>query len=75
MQDVWETTQDKIKQLKTIGLNVIEMWECEWEKKKKTQPEVEEFVKQLEFVSPLNPRCVFWRTYQCHLPSQTSRTR
>lgn len=60
MQDVWDSTQDKIKKLKSLGLKVVEMWECEWEKKKETHPEVEEFVKRLEFSAPLNPRDAFF---------------
>ena len=61
MQDVYETTQNKVQQLTEQGYKVIQMWGCEWEHLKKTQPEIDSFVKGLDFISPLQPRDAFCR--------------
>ena len=62
MQDVYETTQDKVRQLTSrvqAGYKVIQMWGCEWEHLQQTQPEINSFVQGLDFISPLQPREAF----------------
>ena len=59
MQDVYETTQQKIKELRAQGYNVVEMWECDWKRLKETSPDIQTFVDSLAFVDPLNPRDAF----------------
>ena len=59
MQDVYETTQQKINALKTQGYTVVEMWECEWARLKDTSPDIRTFVTNLQFIDPLNPRDAF----------------
>ena len=36
MQDVYETSQQKIQRLKEQGYTVVQMWECEWKRLKDT---------------------------------------
>ena len=59
LQDVYETTQQKIQRLKELGYPVIEMWECEWARLKDTSSDIRTFVDQLQFTDPLNPRDAF----------------
>ena len=59
MQDVYETTQQKIQRLKEQGYTVVQMWECEWARLKDTSLDIRTFVAQLQFTAPLNPRDAF----------------
>ena len=59
MHDVYETTQDKVRQLTEQGYKVIQMWGCEWKHLKKTQPDINSFVQGLDFIPPLQPRDAF----------------
>ena len=57
--DVYERTKKRVQTIRSKGFNVVTMWECEWRKMKKEKPEIEDFVKRLEFTEPLNPRDAF----------------
>ena len=59
LQDVYETTQQKIQRLKELGYTVVQMWECEWARLKVTSSDIRTFVAQLQFTAPLNPRDAF----------------
>ena len=59
LQDVYETTQQKIQRLKELGYTVVQMWECEWTRLKDTSSDIRSFVAQLQFTTPLNPRDAF----------------
>ena len=60
MQDVYETTQQKIKELRALGYNVVEMWGCDWKRLRETSPDIQTFVDSLEFIDHLNPRDAFY---------------
>ena len=74
--DVFEKTKQHTQKIKDKGFNVVEIWECQWNEAKKTNPEIQEFVNRLEFVEPLNPRDAFCggRTNATKLYHQTSDT-
>ena len=59
MRDVYEKTQAKIATLLGKGYSVLEVWECQWSQLKQTHPDVQTYVKSLQFVEPLNPRDAF----------------
>jgi len=59
MQDVYETTQQKIQAIRALGYTVVEMWECEWARLKDTLPDIRTFVEDLAFIDPLHPRDAF----------------
>ena len=59
MQDVYETTQQKIQQLREQGYTVVEMWECDWRRLKDTSPDIRTFIANLVFTEPLVPRDAF----------------
>ena len=59
LQDVYETTQQKIQRLKQHGYTVVQIWECEWNRLKDTSLDIRTFVAQLQFIEPLNPRDAF----------------
>ena len=43
-----KTTQEKIDEIKDQGYDVKQMWECEWERLKKQDPELKAFVKDMQ---------------------------
>ena len=54
-----KTKEAEIK-LKSLGLNFVEIWEHDYEKLKKTSPDLKDFLKNHEVVSRLNPRDSFY---------------
>ena len=59
MQDVYETTQQRIQQFKELGYHVVEMWECDWSHLKDTSLDIRTYLGTLELTEPLNPRDAF----------------
>ena len=59
MQDVYDATQDKVQNLTKQGYKVIQMWGCEWDHLRDTQPEIDSFVRELNFIKPLQLRDAF----------------
>ena len=59
MQDVYETTQQRIQQFKELGYHVVEMWECDWIRLKDTSLDIRTYLGTLELTEPLNPRDAF----------------
>jgi len=57
--DVHELTKHRVQKIKSKGFQVVEIWECEWRQMKATNPDIQEFVKRLEFTDALNPRDAF----------------
>ena len=59
MQDVYETTQQRIQQFRELGYHVVEMWECDWSRLKDTSLDIRTYLGTLQFTEPLNPRDAF----------------
>ena len=59
MQDVYETTQQRIQQFRELGYHVVEMWECDWSRLKDTSLDIRTYLGTLELTEPLNPRDAF----------------
>ena len=49
VQEVYEATLRKSKMLRWAGYTIVGKWECEFENDKKTDPQIQEFLKTLEF--------------------------
>ncbi|KAL9952108.1 hypothetical protein ACROYT_G039315 [Oculina patagonica] len=60
MRDAYESTLDKTASLREAGYEVIEMWECEWNEKKRTDADVGAYVKSLRLTERLEPRDAFF---------------
>lgn len=60
MQELYEATLAKTALLRAMGYTVMEMWECDWDRKVKNDAVLGKFVSQLEIVEPLNPRDAFF---------------
>ena len=58
--EVREKTQLRTTALREAGFQVVEIWQCEWEEEKRINPDVKAFVKNLELVTPLDPRECFY---------------
>jgi hypothetical protein len=56
---LFKRTLNKKKALERQGFKVITKWECEWEKERKSV-EIENFLKEHQIVSPLNPKDAFF---------------
>ena len=59
VQDVYETTQQKINLLQSRGYHVVEVWGCERKRLKEISSEIQTFLDNLAFVDPLNPGDAF----------------
>ena len=44
MVDLFKTTEEKIDEIKDQGYDVKQMWECEWGRLKKQDPELKAFI-------------------------------
>lgn len=60
VDEVYEATLKKTAILRNAGYRVIELWGCEFAKKKENDPELTEFLKSFQFVPPLEPRDAFF---------------
>ena len=60
VQEVYEATQRKMEMLRRAGYTVIEKWEYELAEDKKTDQPLQEFLKTVDMVEPLNPRDAFF---------------
>lgn len=58
--EVAEKTKERNRLIEQAGYSLKIMWECEWTKEKKTNPEIEMFVEELKIQEPLNPRNAFF---------------
>ena len=69
MQELYENTLAKKQKMEAAGYTYIEMWECKFKKKLKENEEAREFVEEIKYVTPLEPRDAFYggRTNACKL--------
>ena len=60
MEAARKDTEKKKEALERRGYQVKEIWGCEWAAEKRENQECRNYVKQLEFVEPMNPRDAFF---------------
>ena len=60
ISEIYEATCKKTEQLRQAGYTVIDKWECQFENEKKTDKQLQDFLKTFELVESLNPRDVFF---------------
>ena len=60
MQDLREDTMKKVHHLTNQGYRVVEMWECELDKKLGEDEEMKRYFDGCEIVDPLDPRDAFY---------------
>lgn len=60
VHEVYEVTLRKTQMLSAAGYTVVEKWECEYQKDKKTNADLKAFLSQYEAVLPLEPRDAFF---------------
>ncbi|XP_022807948.1 uncharacterized protein LOC111344946 [Stylophora pistillata] len=53
-------TAQKTATLQRLGYTVVEMWQCQWEKQNKSDPDLRTFIQSLTFTTPLQPREAFF---------------
>ncbi|KAJ8019081.1 hypothetical protein HOLleu_42562 [Holothuria leucospilota] len=59
MEDTYQKTSWKIRDLRRSGMDVVEMWECEYDRMLYQDKKMKEFVDALDYKPPLNPRNAF----------------
>ena len=59
-EEALEEMKERNRLIQHAGYNLKVMWECEWTKEKKTNPDIQEFVQHLHIQEPLNPRDSFF---------------
>ena len=60
MESLREDTRKKMQDLTTKGYRVVEMWECELDKKLEEDVEMKRYFDEYEIVDPLDPRDAFY---------------
>ena len=55
-QDLYEETQRRAQALEDQGYNVISMWEHEFDRLVQQNPQLQQFIQDLDIQDPLNPR-------------------
>lgn len=60
VEGVYEATMRKAQMVRAAGYTVVEKWECEYKEGKKTDPDLQAFLKTYEAVPPLEPRDLFF---------------
>ena len=60
ISEIYEATRKKTEQLRQAGYTVIEKWERQFENEKKTDKQLQDFLKTFELVESLNPRDAFF---------------
>ena len=60
MEGLREDTRKKVHYLTNEGYRVVEMWECELDKKLEEDEEMKRYFDQYKIVDPLNPRDAFY---------------
>ena len=58
-QEVYQQTKKRSDTIRSSGFKLIEMWGCQWDHLKKTNPEINTAVESLMLTEPLNPRDAF----------------
>ena len=74
IEEIYQITQRKIHMLRQAGYTVVGKWKCDFKKTWKQCPEIQEQIKDMSWVTPLNPREAFFggRTglTKCHYQAQ-----
>ena len=60
LNELCRATQVKKNALQMGGYTIVEMWECEWDHRVKTNEDVQAFLKGLDVVPPLNLQDAFF---------------
>lgn len=60
LEEIYEQTKKKERELLIKGYNVVTIWGGEWDKEVKENEDLKEFLKDLEIVEPLRPREAFF---------------
>lgn len=60
VEEKYQATLKKTAILRDASYTVIEKWGCEFAKDKKTDPELQSFLRSFKLVSPLDPREAFF---------------
>ena len=60
VEETFQATQRKTDLLRAAGYVVVETWECEFRKELKQNSELQAMVKNMAWISPLEPREAFY---------------
>ncbi len=60
MHDLYVNTVRKMRYLKELGFNVVEMWECDLKRELRDNEEMRGYFEEHDLVDPLEPRDAFF---------------
>ena len=60
MEQLYQNTKKKVKNLRDQGFEVVEKWGCAFKKELKQDEGLKQFVKDHGFIEPLQPRDAFF---------------
>ncbi|WAR15443.1 ZN641-like protein, partial [Mya arenaria] len=73
MGDLYARTMDKQQYIESLGYTYVSKWECDFKKEIQDVPGLQEFIKYVNIVTPLEPRDAFYglneRTLYCDTDS------
>ncbi|WAR23027.1 hypothetical protein MAR_036696 [Mya arenaria] len=62
--DLFTRTMDKQQYIESLGYTYVSKWECDFKKKIQDVPGLQEFIKSVNIVTPLEPRDALFRLHQ-----------
>lgn len=60
MREIYQRTLEHNLRIREAGYNLIVTWECEWKQKRKTHPDIQQFLDTLQMTPRLEPRDAFF---------------
>jgi len=66
-EEAFLATIDRRKYFENLGYNMLEIWECAFDKEVKYNMEMKTFVDNLEISDPINPRDALYGGWTCAL--------
>lgn len=60
VEEMYQATEQKTRLIRAAGYTVVEMWECTFKKELKQHEKLQDLVKNMTCVPPLDPRDAFY---------------
>jgi len=72
MEDAYERTKTREREIEAMGLRLVTIWGCELERELENNPEMKDFFVNLDLVDPLDARDgfyggQFWSNFHIHI--------
>lgn len=55
-EETYQRTMDRKKEIEAMGYTVIGVWECEYRRQLRSDPDMKDFIDSIEIMEPMDPR-------------------